>query len=81
MDAADDDWLDDQLLEVDPPVLGKAKVLLTSHARKQMRIRGVSNRQVLQVIRNPHEFLDADMGSHSRPSDSGGRNERHRCGL
>jgi hypothetical protein len=27
-----------------------------------MRIRGISNRQVLLVIRNPHEFLDADMG-------------------
>jgi hypothetical protein len=27
-----------------------------------LRIRGISNRQVLLVIRNPHEFLDADMG-------------------
>jgi hypothetical protein len=27
-----------------------------------MQIRGISTRQALQVIRNPHEFHDADMG-------------------
>jgi hypothetical protein len=59
--TSEEEW-EDQLLEVDPPVFGKSRVLLTAHARQQMQIRGISIRQVLQVIRNPHEFQDADMG-------------------
>jgi len=57
----EDDW-EDQLIEVDPPLLGKSKVLFTAHARLQMEIRGISARQVLQVIGSPHEYHDADMG-------------------
>jgi hypothetical protein len=57
----DDEW-EDQLIEVDPPLLGRSKVLLTAHALEQMGIRGITSRQVLQVIRSPHEFHDADMG-------------------
>lgn len=62
MSVRDDDEWEDQQVDVDPPLLGKTKVLLTAHALQQMDIRGITARQVLQVIRNPHEFHDADMG-------------------
>jgi hypothetical protein len=62
MSHPSDDLWEDELIEVKPPLLGKSKVLWTSHALRQMNIRDITKLQAINVIRNPHEFLDADMG-------------------
>ena len=69
-----EEW-DDMVITVRPPLLEKSKVLLTGHARQQMVIRRISTSQVLQVIRSPHEFLDADLGrTRARRIRAGGQN-------
>lgn len=70
---ADDDFAD-LLITVRPPILGKTQVLLTAHALRQMKLRGITTRQALQVIRSPHEYHDADMGrTRARRIRAGGR--------